>query len=99
VDQWMMQYKSWKSFVMTSYDNRLRELVQTIDNIVFHKLDDRLLDYLRKKAEANSSNVIHNTHLEIASDLNASREAISRLLKQFEKGKKIKLGRNKMELL
>jgi CRP/FNR family transcriptional regulator, anaerobic regulatory protein len=99
VDQWMMQYKSWKSFVMTSYDSRLRELVQTIDNIVFHKLDDRLLDYLRKKAEANSSNVIHNTHQEIASDLNASREAISRLLKQFEKLKKIKLGRNKIELL
>jgi CRP/FNR family transcriptional regulator, anaerobic regulatory protein len=98
VDQWMMQYKSWKSFVMTSYDSRLRELVQTIDNIVFHKLDDRLLDYLRKKAEANSSNVIHNTHQEIASDLNASREAISRLLKQFEKLKKIKLGRNKIEL-
>jgi CRP/FNR family transcriptional regulator, anaerobic regulatory protein len=99
VDQWMMQYKSWKSFVMTSYDSRLRELVQTIDNIVFHKLDDRLLDYLRKKAEANSSKIIHNTHQEIASDLNASREAISRLLKQFEKLKKIKLGRNKIELL
>lgn len=99
VDQWMMKYQTWKSFVMNSYDLRMQELVQTIDNIVFHKLDDRLFDYLKKKSVANSSNIIHTTHQDIANDLNASREGISRILKQFEKMNRISLGRNKIELL
>lgn len=99
VDEWMMKYKSWKSFVMLSYDQRMQELVHTIDNIVFHKLDDRLLDYLNKKAEATASKTIHATHQAIAHDLNASREGISRILKQLEKLGQIKLGRNKIELL
>jgi len=99
VDEWMMKYQSWKSFVMLSYDHRLQELIQTIDHIVFHKLDDRLLDYLQKKSTAISSKVIHTTHQDIAYDLNASREGISRILKQFEKMNKIKLGRNKIELM
>lgn len=99
IDQWMMKYQSWKSFVMRSYDQRMQELVRTIDNIVFHKLDDRLLDYLQKKSHAASSKIINATHQEIAYDLNASREGISRILKQFEKMEKIKLGRNKIEIL
>lgn len=99
VDAWMMKYKSWKNFVMNSYDLRLNELVRTIDHIVFRKLDERLLAYLKQKSEANSSKLILATHQEIAFDLSASREAISRLLKQLEKLGAIKLGRNKIELL
>jgi len=99
IDQWMMKYQTWKSFVMLSYDERMQELVRTIDNIVFHKLDERLLDYLKKKASANTSKIIHTTHQSIAQDLNASREGVSRILKQLERSEKIKLGRNKIELI
>ena len=35
VDTWMMQFPSWKNFVMSSYDQRMQELVKTIDKIVF----------------------------------------------------------------
>ncbi|MEL6276173.1 MAG: cyclic nucleotide-binding domain-containing protein, partial [Bacteroidota bacterium] len=27
LDQWMMQYRSWKNFVLTAYDQRMKELV------------------------------------------------------------------------
>lgn len=94
VDQWMSTYRSWKNFVMTSYDNRLLEMVQTIDSIAFKKLDERLWDYLQRKAKAIGNDVISSTHQEIATDLNASREAISRLLKELEKVGRIQLGRN-----
>ena len=66
----------------------------TIDNIAFKKMDQRLLDYLRKKVKVNNDPVISITHQKIAYDLNASREAVSRLLKQLEKNKKVELGRN-----
>ncbi|WP_293563516.1 helix-turn-helix domain-containing protein, partial [Phaeodactylibacter sp.] len=52
-----------------------------------------------QKAEANNSRTLNATHQEIAYDLNASREAISRLLKQLEKDGVVQLGRNRIELL
>lgn len=99
VDEWMRKYQSWKNFVMTAYDQRLTELVKTIDRIAFQKMDERLLDYLRKKADAARNKLIKSTHQEIASDLNSSREAVSRLLKQLEHMGAVKLGRNSIELL
>lgn len=99
MDEWMSRYQSWKNFVMNSYDNRLLELIQTIDSIAFQHMDERLLEYLEKKAQAQHSQSIEATHQEIAYDLNASREAVSRLLKQLERDGRVKLGRNKIELI
>ncbi len=98
VDEWMTKYQSWKNFVMLSYDSRLFDMVKTIDNIAFRKMDERLIEYLKEKAKANLSPVITATHQEIAYDLNASREAISRLLKQLEKDGMLSLGRNRITL-
>lgn len=99
VDEWMSRFKSWQQFVMQSYDLRMRELVQTIDEIAFKRMDERLMNYLEKKSEAAQSKVINSTHQQIAFDLNASREAVSRLLKQMEKEGSVQLGRNKITLL
>lgn len=99
VDEWMSKYPSWKNFVMRSYDARMHEMIKTIDTIAFKKMDERLLKYLRERAEAHQATVIHSTHQQIASDLNASREAISRLLKQLEKKGIVSLERNKINLL
>jgi CRP/FNR family transcriptional regulator, anaerobic regulatory protein len=99
MDEWMTKYQSWKNFVMRTYDLRMNELIRAIDDIAFKKMDERLLQYLEKKAEATQSKVINATHQEIAYDLNASREAVSRLLKQLERDGMVRLGRNKIELL
>ena len=99
LDIWISKYPSWKNFILRSYDERLYELIQTIDSIAFKKMDERLLEYLQTKASTTQSPNIFATHQEIAYDLNASREAISRLLKQLEKNGRLRLGRNKIELL
>lgn len=99
MDDWMSRYQSWKNFVMLTYDTRLLELVRTIDSIAFKKMDERLLEYLEEKAEATGDRVINSTHQQIAFDLNASREAVSRLLKQLEKEGVVELGRNRIKLL
>ena len=98
VDEWITRYPVWKNFVMRSYDQRLLELINTIDTIAFKKLDERLMDYLLQKSETHNSKEINTTHQQIAYDLHASREAISRLLKQLEKLGKIELGRNKINI-
>lgn len=99
MDEWMSRYQSWKNFVLRSYDARMLELIKVIDSIVFRRLDDRLLEYLQKKAKITESKELQITHQEIASDLGATREAVSRLLKQLENSGYLRLGRNKIELL
>jgi len=99
LDIWMNKYKSWKNFVLQSYSLRMEEMIKTIDSIAFRKMDERLIDYLLEKSNAIKNKTLHITHAQIAQELNASREAISRLLKKLEKENKITLGRNKIECL
>ena len=99
VDGWLSQYQSWKSFIMGSYDARMNELIYAIDAIAFSKMDERLLKYLEDKSFVLNTKTMSTTHQDIAQDLNASREAISRLLKKMEKDGVVKLGRNKIQLL
>ncbi len=99
MDKWIPIYPSWKNFVAQTYSTRFQELLHTIDSIAFTKLDERLLNYLNAKSEATNSTIFHLTHQEIAYELSTKREVISRLLKQLEKIGKVKLGRNKIELI
>lgn len=99
VNRWMGEYSNWRNYVMRSYDQRQRMLVEAIDSIAFQQADTRLLEYLQNKMELQNSSTIHKTHLEIAQDLNISREAISRLLKKLEKNNVVKLSRNRIDFL
>ncbi len=99
VDRWMTKYAVWKNFVMKSYDDRILELIRTIDSIAFKNMDERLWEYLEMKSRQNANGVINVTHQEIASDLFASREAVSRLLKKLEQDGRISLGRNAIQIL
>ncbi len=98
-DDWMTQFRNWKDFIMQAYEGRILDLIDALDSITFLRMDERLLRYLREKSYATGSKVIKATHQQIAQDLNASREAISRLLKRFEKEGKVRLGRNRIELV
>jgi len=98
MEEWLGKYKTWRAFVMESYNNRFIELLGALDNIAFMNMDNRLYNYLLEKSQVNHSNIINKTHKEIADDLNSSRVVISRLLKAMENEGKIKLNRNSIEL-
>lgn len=99
VDAWMQKYTSWKNFILLSYQARFEELLETVDSIAFMKMDERLEKYLTDRAKELKCSTISITHQDIALDLNTSREVVSRLLKQLEKLQRIKLFRNKIEIL
>jgi CRP/FNR family transcriptional regulator len=94
MEEWSEKYKSWRHFVFESYNNRLNEMLETIDSIAFLKMDERLLKYLAEKVRISKNNTIHKTHQEIAYELHTSRVVISRLLKKLETLGKIELNRN-----
>lgn len=99
VEEWMNKYNSWKRFVFATYQKRFEDLLVAIDQIVFLKLDERLIALLQRKAKQCHCTVFNVTHEELANELATSREVISRLLKQLERIGRVKLSRNKVELL
>lgn len=99
VNPWLSDFNAWKSFILETYSDRFSELLHAIDSVVFHKLDERLLSYLKERVKVSGSNTVKGTHQQIAYDLHSSREVISRLLKQLERMGEIKLGRNKIVVL
>ena len=99
LEEWMVKYPSWRSFVIDSYNIRLNEMLEAIDTLAFMKMDQRLFKYLTDKVQIMRSTTLNTTHQEIAVELNTSRVVISRLLKQLENEGKIKLYRNKIEVI
>lgn len=99
MDQWIMKYPTWKSFVMRTVRARFHELLQAIDHIAFEKLDDRLVNYLKEKSKATGSKLINLSHQEIANEMASNRVVISRLLKKLENDKRVILYRHQIKLL
>lgn len=99
MDEWLVKYPTWKSFVMRTIRTRFNEMLKTIDQIAFQKLDERLVNYLREKSKATGSRLINLSHEQIANELATSRVVISRLLKKLENDKKLLLYRNQIKLL
>lgn len=99
LDEWLCKYTSWKNYIMRSFNERFLELLKSIESIAFHKLDERLIAYLREKQRLSGSSVIKASHYLIADELATSRVVVSRLLKQLENDGKILLYRNEIKLL
>lgn len=99
MDKWMMEYRSWYEFVIETYRSRFEEVLEVIDSIAFRAMDERLEFYLKRHADACGCKELKLSHQEIASELNTSREVISRLLKKMEQRGIVALHRNNIELL
>ncbi|MPR34155.1 Crp/Fnr family transcriptional regulator [Salmonirosea aquatica] len=99
VEEWIVRYPTWRAFVFETYQRRFDDLLKTIDGVAFQKMDERLWHYLQQKIQRTASSTLETTHEEIAQELGTSREVVSRLLKQLEKIGRVRLGRNRVELL
>lgn len=90
------KHKSFKDFLLITFKDKFDKLLQTIDKIAFVSLTDRLESYLEQKFKNSNNKEISITHLQIAKDLNSTREVISRYLKRMEEDGEIRLSRGKI---
>lgn len=97
--EWTKKYDTWMSFVFESYNNRFNELLDTVDNLAFTNMNERLSKYIKDQVMIRKTTVLELSHQTIAYDLHTSRVVVSRLLKTLENEGKIELGRNKIMVI
>ena len=98
MEEWMVKYKSWRSFVLESYNTRMNEMLEAIDNLAFNNMEERLQKFLRDKVFVTKDPKLHITHFQIANEMHSSRVVISRLMKKLENDGLIIQHRNYVEV-
>ncbi|MGN8054666.1 Crp/Fnr family transcriptional regulator [Pedobacter sp. 22163] len=99
VSLFIKEYPQWLDYIFRLYHKRFEELLEIVNAISFKKVDERLLNLLKKKSELTLSKTIHITHEQLANELGTARVVVSRLLKQLEENGAVQLGRNKIFLM
>lgn len=99
VQQLTKEFPQWLDYIFHLYHKRFEELLNIVNEVAFKRMDERLLNLLRKKSEAQKSRELQITHEQLAGELGTSRVVVSRLLKQLEEEGSVQLGRNKIRLM
>ena len=84
--------------LMESLTDHFSKVLALMEDLAFSRLEQRLASTLQSLCESNGKKVIKVTHLELANELGASREVVSRILKTFENQGRVKLARGKISL-
>jgi len=98
IAKWVIEFPTINMLFYQQYDLRYSELVETIHQMLYYKLDKRLLDYLSERIKVTGKNPIKISHKEIANDLGTAREVVSRLVKKMEKQNLLKQNHDSIEL-
>lgn len=93
------EYPEWLDYIFRLYHKRFEELLEVVNAIAFKKLDERLLNFIKKKCELTKSQTLNVTHEQLANELGTARVVVSRLLKQMEDEGFVKLARNRISIV
>jgi CRP/FNR family transcriptional regulator len=99
VNQWVRTYPKLNELFFQQFNQRYDDLLHTIHQLLFEKMDKRLMDYLNEKSEVLNSRFLDLRHHQIAREMGSAREVISRVMKKLEKEKLVKQHPNGIEIL
>lgn len=78
---------------------RMNQILQLLNDILWNRMDQRILNYLKEEAQIQESRELTITHERIANHLGTAREVVSRVLKYLETNQQLVLKRGKIQLL
>ena len=90
IKKWVKKYYGFNSLFYNLYNKRYSDMVNTLNQVLFENMEQRIYDYLLEKREIKNSSFLEIKHRQIAAELGTAREVVSRMLKKLEKDKKIK---------
>jgi CRP/FNR family transcriptional regulator, anaerobic regulatory protein len=95
--EWVRRYDLWREFVFDLLSERLSSVMEIVEEVAFHRMDERIIAFLSEKVDQSDS--IHITHQEIAAELGSSREVISRILEDLSALGMISVSRGTIKVL
>jgi len=99
VSSWTKQFPDINNLFFQQYNLRYGELLDTIHQVLFERMDKRLHTYLKEKIEVTSKNPLKISHRQIAKELGTAREVISRTMKKLEAENRVKQHPGRIEIL
>lgn len=90
----ILESSAFRVFVFSSLSQRLAHLMALVDDVAFHRVDQRLASRLLLQRQSDAT-----THQRLADELGTSREVVSRILETFQQSGMIRLGRKRIEIL
>ena len=85
-----------RCFILEKLGERFSDVMQLMESMLFSPLNSRVAKVLLEKSANSDRRILFLTHAQLASELNSSREVISRILKEMENNDMITLGRGKI---
>lgn len=98
ISEWQLKYPSWNRFIISTFKSRYDELLNSFGSLAFKPIQFRVQEYLTNYTRIKSTNKIPISHQTLANELGTTRVVISRILKQLEKEKKVKLNRGVIQV-
>ena len=89
VNRWTKSHPDINRLFFNQFNIRYIELLDTINHLLFDKMDKRLYDYLKEKLALTHRPILKMSHREIANDLGTAREVITRVIKKLESEEKV----------
>ncbi|WP_222983410.1 Crp/Fnr family transcriptional regulator [Flagellimonas meishanensis] len=99
LDELVKEHPNVNNFFFQQYKGRYAELLDTIQHVLFDKIDKRLYEHLRDKVQLKNENPLQISHQQLANEIGTVREVISRVLKKLEGAGMVKQLGNKIQVL
>lgn len=97
--RWMHAYDFFRDYVFSIFSRRLAAVIETVSGVAFARVDARTAARLAALRASAGGDVLDLTHQQLASDVGASREVVSRVLKDFEHRGLVELSRHAVRIL
>jgi CRP/FNR family transcriptional regulator, anaerobic regulatory protein len=88
-----------QNYVFANVLDRLKDVVQVVENITFTSMRERLARFLAELTVQRSSSALKITHEELALEIGSAREVVSRTLKELEGEGILRLSRGQVQVL
>ncbi|MBK8952743.1 MAG: Crp/Fnr family transcriptional regulator [Chitinophagaceae bacterium] len=89
LNRWVKQYPAINDLFYQQYNLRYTEMLDTINSLLFGRMDQRLYAYLQEKSKLRGEKVLDLRHKQIAGELGTAREVVTRVLKRLEQEEKL----------
>lgn len=90
INKWIREFPALNDLFFKQYNLRYTEMLDTINSLLFGRMDQRLYQYLQEKSRLKGEKTLDLRHKQIATELGTAREVVTRVLKKLEQEGKIR---------